>query len=159
MTEQDKLWSLIDDNAVCMMVTEDPQGGLRARPMHAIAERDRGELWFYTRVASGKSAEISDDAHVCLCFARPAKQDYVSVSGVATLSTDREMIHRHWSRFVDAWFPEGPDGADVGMIRVAIDRGEYWDGDSSHVLSALKMLRASAKDETPDLGENRKVAL
>jgi general stress protein 26 len=156
--KRDTLWSLIDDNPTCMLVTHEEDGDLRARPMRAIIERDRGELWFYTRLDSGKSAEIARDGAACACFGCPKSNDYVSVTGDATLGANREMIHKHWSRFVDAWFPDGPDGGDVGMIRLVIKEAEYWDGSSSSVLNALKMLRASGKDETPDLGENEKIA-
>jgi general stress protein 26 len=160
MNPAETLWKLIDDTRTCMMVTEAPGAALHGRPMHvAHADPERKQIWFYTRLASGKSEDLAQDGRVCLCFARPSRGDYVSVSGQGTVDADRQMIHAHWSRFVDAWFPEGPDGDDVGMIRVDVEAGEYWDSDSSSVLAALKMMRASAADETPDLGENRKVSL
>jgi general stress protein 26 len=158
MADDDRIWTLMDDQGVCMMTTATPEGALRARPMHAVLERERKEVWFYTRMKDGKCEEIADDAQVCLAFSCPKSNDYVSVSGVASATQDRAMIRKHWSRFVAAWFPDGPDGADVGMIRVRVTQGEYWDGDSSSLLAALKMLAASASDETPDMGENRKVA-
>jgi general stress protein 26 len=158
MSAEDRLWTLIEEHPTCMMTTVAQDGTLRARVMRAITERARNEIWFYTRVRSGKSEEIDRDGETCLCFAAPKASDYASVSGVATLTRDPELIRKHWSRFVDAWFPEGPSGDDVGMIRVDVRKGEYWDGESSSVLAALKMLHASANDELPDLGENRKVA-
>ncbi|MEM8753830.1 MAG: pyridoxamine 5'-phosphate oxidase family protein [Pseudomonadota bacterium] len=160
MTEAaDKLWDLMEDNQTCMMVSATPGGGMRARPMQAILEHDRGEIWFYTRISSGKSEELEADGEVCLCFSCPKTSNYVSISGRAEVTDDQAMIEKHWSRFVDAWFPEGKDGGDVGMIRVTPMLGEYWDGDSSSVLAAIKMLVASERDETPDLGENRRVAM
>lgn len=156
---REKLWDLIDDNPTCMMVSAGGDGKMRGRPMHAIVEDGTKELLFYTRISSGKSEELESDGDVCLCFACPKSSDYVSVTGHAALTTDQALIDKHWNRFVDAWFPEGPKGGDVAMIRVKPENGEYWDGDSSSVLSALKMLVASERDETPDLGENRKVSL
>ncbi len=153
-----RLWDLIEDNPTCMMVAEG-DAGMHGCPMRAIPDREAGELWFYTRLSSGKSAELARDGEVCLCFADTGASDYVSVTGRATVTDDRDRIRRHWSRFVDAWFPEGPEGADVGMIRVTPETGEYWDGQSSEVLAAIKMLIASERDETPDLGENRRTAL
>lgn len=155
----DKLWDLAEEEPDCMLVTATPDGQLRGRPMRAFIEREAEEIWFYTQLSSGKSEEVQENHEVCLCFARPSKNDYVSISGRAEISTDHEMIDRHWSKFVDAWFPNGKDGAEVGMIRVRAERGEYWDGTGSSVLAALKMLRAANSEETPDLGENRKVAL
>lgn len=160
MTEaREKFWDLIEDNPTCMMVSADRNDKMRARPMHAIVNEDAKELLFYTRLSSGKSEELESDGDVCLCFSCPKTSDYVSVTGRAEVTTNQALIEKHWNRFVDAWFPEGPKGGDVAMIRVVPDHGEYWDGNSSSVLSALKMLVASEKDETPDLGENKKVAL
>jgi len=158
MTARSKFWDMIEETDVCMMVSQGADG-LHARPMHAIVERDDRQLWFFTRLDSGKSEELQQDGEVCLCFAAPRQSDFVSVSGEAALVQDRERIDRYWSRFVDAWFPEGKDSDVVGLIRVDVSRGEYWDGESSNMLAALKMLRASQMDETPDLGENRKVSL
>lgn len=158
MTADDRIWTLMAEQGVCMMTTATPDGALRARPMHAIIERGANEIWFYTAMKDGKCAEIVEAAQVCLAFGCPKSNEYVSVSGRAEAVQDRDMIRKHWSRFVDAWLPQGPEGADVGMIRVRVAQGEYWDGESSSVLAALKMLKASATNETPDLGENRKVA-
>lgn len=153
----EKIWKLMKDHPTCMMVSRDENGAMRGRPMHAIVEENAGALWFYTRLSSGKSEELDSDGDVCLCFASTSKSDFASVTGAATLVTDQARIKENWNTFVDAWFPEGPKGGDVGMIRVKPDHGEYWDGDSSAILAALKMAIASQKDETPDLGENRKV--
>ena len=48
MTDQAHLWELMEDNPTCMMVTQEPDGALRARPMRAVFERNAGEIWFYT---------------------------------------------------------------------------------------------------------------
>ncbi|MGM0584927.1 MAG: pyridoxamine 5'-phosphate oxidase family protein [Pseudomonadota bacterium] len=155
-TAAERMWTLAEEEPDCHLVTATAQGQLRSRPMRAFIDRENEEVLFYTRLDTGKSREVSENAQVCLCFSRPSKNDYVSISGRARITTDRALVDRHWSRFVEAWFPEGPGGADVGMIRVQAERGEYWEGTSSSVLAALKMLRASARDETPELGRRGK---
>lgn len=147
-----KIWDMIDNEPTCMMTTVDPQGEMHARPMHAIAERETGTIWMYTELVSGKSAELERDGHVCLAFSWPSKGDYVSVSGAAEITQDRERIHRYWNRFVQAWFTEGPDGANVALIRVDPKKGEYWDTSSSKVVRAVKQLAASESDRRPNLG-------
>lgn len=152
-----RLFDLIDDNPTCMMVTIDEGGLPHARPMHAIVERESGTIWMYTELVSGKSRELAQDGHVCLAFARPSKSDYVSVTGNATLSQDRERIHKHWNKFVQAWFSEGPDGANVALIKVDPVAGEYWDATSSKVVKAVKQLAASQSEGKPDVGDHAKV--
>lgn len=154
----DKFWELIEDVGTCMMVTHDQVDGLTARPMHAIPERESRSIWFYTELDSGKTAELEEDREVCLTFGCPRTNHFVSVSGTATVTQNRAKIKEHWSKFVDAWFPQGPEGEGVAMIRVSVKSGEYWDSQSSKVLAAMKMLIASNRDERPDLGENAKVS-
>lgn len=158
---EDRLWDLADEIRTCMMVseTDGAQGApaLHARPMHAIVDRETRSIWFYTELVSGKTEDLAKDGDVCLTFACPKSNDYVSVSGRATVTQDREKIREHWSRFVEAWLPEGPESESVGMIRVDVTHGEYWDSQSSKVLAAVKMLIASETGERPDITENRKL--
>ncbi len=158
MNEQ-KLWDLVEKQKVCMMVTKEPNGAMRGRPMHAITERDAQEIWFYTRMDDGKSDVLEQDSDVCLSFSNEDSSEFVSLSGRASLSQDKAKIDEHWSTFVEAWFPEGKDSDVVGMIRVAVDKGEYWDGESSSIIASVKMLIAAEQDHMPDLGENKKVAI
>lgn len=154
----EKFWDLIEDVRTCMMVTHEEGGKLAARPMHAIVERENRTIWFYTEVSSEKAMDVKRDQDVCLTFGCPRTNDFVSVSGLATISQDRDRIKKHWSTFVDAWFPSGPESANVAMIRVIVKSGEYWDSQSSKVVAAIKMMVASQTDSRPDLGENAKVS-
>ncbi|MGF1552024.1 MAG: pyridoxamine 5'-phosphate oxidase family protein [Paracoccaceae bacterium] len=158
----DKLWELIDGNRYCMMVTEgDPVSGeakMHARPMQAIPERGDNRIWFFTRLNSGKTEDLKRDGIVCVAFSDPSKGDYVSVTGHAELSQDRDKIKEHWNTFVDAWFPEGPDGEDVGLIKVVLESGEYWENPSSGLITAAKTAIASKQDKLPNMGEHEKVS-
>ena len=89
MSANEKLWDLIEDNPTCMMISDDAETGMHARPMRAIPDRDAKEIWFYTRLSSGKSADIAIDGEVCLAFADPGASEYVSVTGDAAISRDR----------------------------------------------------------------------
>lgn len=159
---QEKIWELIETNTLCMMVTEgDPAAGepkLAARPMQAVPEKGDNQIWFYTRLESGKTEDLRRDGTVCLTFADPHKGDYVSITGHAELTQNRAKIKEHWNTFIDAWFPEGPDGEDVGLIRVVPDAGQYWDSQSSRVVAAMKMALASQQNQLPNMGENAKVS-
>src|SRR3954453_22404096 len=101
-----KLWSMIRDIGVAMLTTEDA-GDLRARPMVASQTEFDGTLWFLTRASSHKVIEVSADKRVGVTYANPSTQDYVSLSGRATLVTDRPSIEAHWAESARAWFPKG----------------------------------------------------
>lgn len=122
-------WKLLAEIPACMLVTRDGPA-LRARPMGPNVDVDRGEIRFVTQRSSHKADEIADLGDVNLSFIADSdkgQEQYVSVSGVASLTQDRNLIREIWTPNDDTWFPEGPDGPDVAAIRVRPTTAEYWD--------------------------------
>jgi len=151
-----KLWDMVKAIGTGMLVS-DHDGTLRARPMH-IAQRDfDGSLWFFTRADSGKVAEVRDEAHVCVSFAEPAKQNYVSVSGVARLVRDPAAIEAHWSEPMRTWFPKGKTDPEIALLQVSVTMGEYWDAPNSTMLHVVGYAKALATGQAPHPGDNQKV--
>lgn len=122
-----KLRKLIKNVRVAMLTTVAGDGALRSRPM-AIPEADvEGELWFFTCYHSGKSEEIRDNQKVNVSYASPKNDRFVSVCGTASLVRDPERIKELWRGQYKEWFPEGRKDPDLALLRVTIDRAEYWD--------------------------------
>ncbi|MGV2186619.1 pyridoxamine 5'-phosphate oxidase family protein [Rhizobium rhizogenes] len=159
MTEQDdatRIWDLIDTIGFCMLTT---QGGsdLRARPMTAHTERIENALYFLTDVASHKDEDIALRPNVCVAFADPKKQKYVSVSGRAEILENREWIEELWGGPAKAWW-NSPDDPAIRVLKVTPTFAEYWDC-SSTVISYIKMIAAAISNTKPDMGANAKVDL
>lgn len=155
---RDKLWRLVEEIGTGMLVTED-DGLLRGRPMTVTVRPELNELHMLTRRSSHKAAELEREARASLVFSDRDKGDYVSLSGAARISQDREAIRALWGPYADAWFDEGPDGADVAMVRFRALRAEYWDTSSSLLKQAWQIALAARTEGTPDLGEQRKLEL
>ena len=153
----EKFWDLIEDHHACMLVTHGPGGTLHARPMHAIVERDKREILFFTSVTGGKAHEIETSHEVCLTFVSHKKNDFIAVQGTAELTQDRALVDKYWSTVVQAWFPDGKNDPNVGLIRVHVRGGEYWDSSSSDIANMLRMMTAAGTGKSPDMGENEKV--
>ncbi len=77
-----------------------------------------GTLWFFTRASSHKVVEVAEDQRVNLSYAHPGKQDYVSVSGRASLVRDRAAIDEHWTESLRTWFPKGKDDPEIALLKV-----------------------------------------
>jgi general stress protein 26 len=45
----------------------------------------------------------------------------------AKVARDKVLIRSIWDADADKWFPEGPDGPDVAVVRVKPDQAGYWD--------------------------------
>ena len=154
----DRVWRLVDEIRVCMLTSKQGRA-LRARPMHAIVDREAGEIAFLTDARAHKDDEIAADPEVCLAFAKPGSNDYVSISATAEVSDDRSAIKAHWSEMAKTWFPDGPDDPNIRLLRVIPHSAEFWEGVSNPFVVAFEIAKARAKHERPDLGDAGKVAL
>ena len=152
-----KLWSMMKDIGTAMLTTDDA-GKLRARPMVAAQKEFTGELWFFTRVSSHKVTEVNSEHHVGITYADAGKQDYVSLSGRATLVTDKAQVRAHWSEPMRTWFPKGVDDPEAALLKVTVDAAEYWDAPNSTMVHAYGYIKARLTGESPHPGENEKVS-
>ena len=154
-----KLQELIQDIEFAMLTTVHDDGTLRARPMATLQNRFDGELWFFTKKDSPKVDEIEKEHEVCVAYARPDKQHYVSLSGTANVSRDRAKMEELWSPALKAWFPEGLDDPQICLLRIRISHAEYWDSPNSAVAHLIGLAKAAATGESQQVGENEKVNL
>jgi general stress protein 26 len=139
-----KLGELIKGIRVAMLTTIDDEGCLHSRPMAGQDNVFDGTLWFFTEANSEKVHELQRDRHVNLSYADPGDSRYVSVSGAASISRDREKMKELWSPLHKAWFPKGLDDPNIALLRVEVDKAEYWDSPSSAVVRLFGFAKALA---------------
>jgi general stress protein 26 len=156
----EKLRDLIKAIDFCMLTTVDEGGDLHSRPMSSNGDIDAdGDIWFFTNASSHKVSEIEKLPKVNVSFADPDNQRYISVSGSAQLVRDRAKIDELWRPEFKIWFPEGKDDPEIALLRVNLEKAEYWDSPSSTIGYALSFVSSLVTGKQPDLGENRKVNL
>ena len=143
-----------------MLTTSDDEGGLRSRPMsnNRDVEFD-GDLWFFTYGSSHKVDEVGRVPQVNAGFADVGAQLYASLTGHAEVVRDRAKIEEHWKPQLRAWFPEGVDTPDIALLKVTVERAEYWDGSQSFVAHAISLVSSLISGEPAQLGENEKIEL
>ncbi len=155
-----KLRDMVKDIDFCMLTTIDENGDLHSRPMSANGEIDaNGNLWFFTGASSHKVSEVEKAPKVNVSFADPKNQQYVSITGVAQLVRDRAKIDELWKPEFKMWFPEGKDDPEVALLRISLEKAEYWDSPSSTVAYALSFVSSLVTGKQPDFGENKKLEL
>lgn len=154
----DKLASLIDDIDIAMLATSEPDGELRSRPMATQKLSDDGSLWFFTRNDAPKVSE-AEGHPVNLAYADAGKNRYVSVSGHGHLVTDAAKIRELWKPALKAWFPQGLDDPSVALLRVDIERAEYWDAPASAFVQIAGFVKATATGQAYHPGEHEKLTV
>jgi general stress protein 26 len=152
-----KLGELIRDIRVALLTTIDRDGGFHTRPVQTLqVEADR-TLWFFTDWRAPKVDELHHDVRVSLGYSHPEKNVYVAVSGSGSLLRDAQKAKQLWSIEQRAYYPKGPGDERLALLRVLIERAEYWiaPGRTSYVVAAM----TAAITGTPAgvIGENRKI--
>ncbi|WP_404364274.1 pyridoxamine 5'-phosphate oxidase family protein [Marinobacter sp.] len=148
-----KIWNLIRGIRTGMLTTLHGKE-LRSRPMYLVQDKYDGTLWFFTDLHAEKVFEVEEDNDVCVAFADPHEDIYVSMTGTGCVTRDKKLIDRFWNPFVADWFPEGKDSENVGLLEIHIDKGEHWNTDTSKMVMFYKMARD--RNEMPMLGEHEK---
>lgn len=116
---------------------------LRARPMYTQrldpAAYD-GTLWFFADASSTLVRELQANDQVMLAYSSPDKNIFASVIGRAFCEHDAKKAEELWNIHAKGWWPAGPESNNLTLIRVQIERAEYWDGPSntSYMLHLLK---------------------
>jgi general stress protein 26 len=146
----EKLREMIKDIDLCMLTTVDESDDLHSRPMSLNSDVDEeGNLWFFTSSNSHKASEIERTPNVNVSFIDTKQQYYVSISGMAEI----------WKPVLKAWFPDGPDQADVALLKVNVRKAEYWDTPSSTIAQAISFVSAIVTGKQVEPGENKKLNL
>jgi general stress protein 26 len=152
--DSDRVWSLIDKIGFCMLSTRSGEQ-IKARPMSAYAEPLENSIYFLTDVASDKDDEIARWPNVCLAFADIMGQKYVSVSGVAVVINDRELIKELSATPAKAWWHD-EDDQSIRLLKVTPMSAKYWDSPGT-VINYINMAAAATSDTKPDMRDNAEV--
>ncbi|HEX7175466.1 MAG TPA: pyridoxamine 5'-phosphate oxidase family protein [Pyrinomonadaceae bacterium] len=163
MTQEDKLGKLreiVKAVDICMLTTIDERGDLHSRPMSNNGDIEfDGDLWFFTYGASHKVDEVGRVPKVNASFADTDAQQYASLTGRAEVVRDRAKIEELWKPQLRAWFPEGVETPDIALLKMTVERAEYWDGSQSMVAHAVSLVSSLVTGKPAQLGENEKLEL
>lgn len=152
----DRVWELMESVLFCMLSNWDGKK-IHSRPMGAFIRRKEGAIYFFTDARAHKDNEIQQYPTVSLAFADIGGQKYVSVSGTAQLSSDRNKIKELWSIPAKVWW-KTPDDPNIRLIKVTPGEAEYWDA-PGNLISDFKVAFALASGSYPDAGEYKRVQL
>ena len=153
----DKLGKLIRDIRVALLTTVDLDGQFHTRPVQTLQLQGHDTLWFFTDWSSPKVHEMHHDVRVALGYADPRQHTYVAVSGSSTLLRDPQKAKELWGIEQRAYYPDGPEDHRLALLRVSIERAEYWvaPGSVSYLLAAAKATVTGVPSGV--IGENQKL--
>lgn len=151
------LINLIRDIKFTMFTTVNEDGSIHSRPMGNLTANLKnfdGTLWFFSKKNSIKNHEIENDQHVNLSYASPETQKYVSISGRAFVSDDKDKMKELWNPMLKTWFPDGLDDPEISLIGVNPESAEIWDAPPSAVVHAVGFVKQAITGKPLDQKAN-----
>jgi general stress protein 26 len=151
-----KLTELIDSIRIGLLTTVDLDGRLHTRPLETLRCDADGTLWFFTDHESPKAQELAHDWRVSIGYAEPSKKSYVAVTGSGRILRDKALAAQLWRPGQGAWYPQGPEDERLSILRVTLERAEYWEtpGRVSYLLAAAA---ARITGRTATVGQGHKL--
>lgn len=126
MSEIEQLYEQIEDMDTAMLTTRRPDGHLCSRAMANQKRAAGADLWFVATEGTGKLDEIAYDPHVNVSYYKDKTREWISISGIAVLSRDREKIRELYAPDWKMWFPDEGDprhgtADDPRMVLIGVD--------------------------------------
>lgn len=164
-SELSEFYSLVDELETAMMTTRQQDGHLRSRAMANQKPAAGADLWFVTMEGSPKLNDLTWDPHVNLSYYRDRNREWVSVSGTAMISRDRDKIRELYASDWQLWFPKDGDPrhgtADdprMVLIGVTVHAAEYLKVDAPRPIALFEMVKGWLTGTQPELGTMHQVA-
>jgi len=151
------LTSLIREIRVGLLTTQDAQGHFHTRPVETLQVDDRGSLWFFTDWSTPKVGELKAHSQVSVGYADIASNRFAVVSGSSQLLRNTAKARELWSASQLAYYPDGPEDPRLAILRVEIERAEYWlaPGRAGYLIAAVRA--ALTGQPAGVVGENHKI--
>lgn len=155
----DELYELIEDMEIALMTTRRADGLLVTRPMATQQHNPTADLWFVTNIETWKVDELRNDPNVNLGYYNNSTREWVSVSGVATISQDRAKIRELHQPDWKIWFSDqggdrngGPEDPRLALILVEAQAVHYMKAKYSRPRALFEYVRGMMTGTDPDIG-------
>ena len=158
-TELEKLYDLIEELDTAMMTTRRPDGHLESRAMANQKRAAGADLWFVTAEGTAKLRDLESDPHINLAYYKDGTREWISVSGIASISRDRQKIAELYAPDWKFWFPDDgdprhgtKDDPRFVLIGVDIHAAVFLEVNKPKPVVLFEIVKGWATGETPELG-------
>ncbi|MBS3178215.1 MULTISPECIES: pyridoxamine 5'-phosphate oxidase family protein [unclassified Pseudoclavibacter] len=151
-----KIAKLVKDFRFAMLTTIEGSGSLVAHPLTIQEAEFDGDLWFLIQKDSTTVRNLGADSRAGVSLS--SNDSWVSLSGTAGLVNAPEKLRELWNPAAEAWFPNGPEDPNVGVLKFSASGAEYWDSPGGRIATAFSFIKSKVSGE-PLEGDNAKVEL
>lgn len=133
-----------------MLVNVDDRGVHVGRPMLPLLLEHDPHVYFLTHESSRKVGQLRARPQVALSIVGDGC--YLMIVGRAQVSRDPALVRQLWHPSYRAWFPDGTNDREATVLRIVVERVDYWEPPGSVFVrwgQALKALITRQAAETP----------
>jgi general stress protein 26 len=159
-----KFYEMVENIEIAMMTTRRLDGHLESRAMATQKRAAGADLWFVTAEGTGKLSAIAADPHVNLSYYKDRTREWVSVSGIASISRDRDKIRELYASDWAAWFPdEGdprhgtPEDPRMVLIGVDVHAAVFLEVNKPQPVVLFEIVKGWLTGSDPDIGEMHRI--
>ena len=159
------LYKLIDGIETAMLTTRRPDGSLVARAMSTQRRTAGVDLWFMSNWFSEKLDEIATNPQVNVSYYRDRTREWVSVSGRAIISRDRNLIRGLYQPDWKMWLGDNGGAEDgsaedprIALILVSADAVTYSKQDRPTPVVLFNLIKGMITGEPPKIADVREVS-
>ena len=159
-----QFYDMVEDIDTAMFTTRRRDGHLVSRPMANQVASNGADLWFVTSKDTSKIEDLEYDPHVNLSYYKDRTREWVSVSGLAKISTDRRKIRELYRPDWRAWF--GDEGGEhdgtaddprIILIGVDIETATFMEVNKPQPVVLFELVKGLVTGKAPDIGETQVV--
>ncbi len=156
----DKLKEMIDKIDIGMLCTFIPGSDYpHAIPMSRQEVDEAGHIWFLFSSESESHQNLQLNPKSSLLYADVANYNFLSINGVAEISTDKARIGQYWNKMVEAWFEKGQEDPRIRVLKFIPSEAHYWDNKSNKFVTFLKVAASAVSGQKLDIGREGELNL
>lgn len=123
------------------------------------------DLLFHTNTESGKTDDLHSDPKINIAFLN-SSGEWASVSGEASIITDRDVVRKYYSRHLKAWIGDlgdgkhdgGPEDPRIGVIKVNAKTATYAVASRSAVGRGVEIAKGAITGDAPSVNKLRELS-
>ncbi|KAJ9640639.1 BLI-3 blue-light-inducible Bli-3 protein [Knufia peltigerae] len=165
-TKIEELNNFVQYQKFGMMTTRIAESGLLVSRCMALAAQESGgvDLLFHTNTESGKTHDLESDSHINISFCS-ANGSWASVSGTATVISDRDVVRKYYTPTLKTWVGDlgdsTHDGSEndprIGIIKVKAVTATYAVSQGTFIGRGVEMVKGAITGEAAQVNALREI--
>jgi len=149
-----------------MMTTKNAEKDLLVSRCMALAATENGgiDLIFHTNTESGKTDDLEKDSNINMSFLN-GTGEWASVSGKASIITDRSAVSKYYSPELKAWLGDLGDGKHdgsendprIGLIKIEAKTATYALSRSNMISRGIEIISSAVTGNTAQVNKLREI--